>query len=287
MKGVKELKQRLKSVANIQKITKAMEMVAATKLRRLQDRALSTRPFAQKIEGMIRRVSAHVDPSFSPLLQQPDKVESEAVIVVAADRGLCGSYNSNVFRRTLTHLGALETEGVAPKILVFGNRAQIFASKLSGIEITHVHPGALEKIAYADVRRLVADLSRGFLSGDYQRVRMVYTTMKSMASFAPTTVDLLPVPGQEEGEASTDYILEPSPTAIMERLLPRYLEMQIFAHVLEALASEFAARRMAMKSATDNADEMIGELRMEYNKARQTGITADLLDIVGGAEALA
>jgi F-type H+-transporting ATPase subunit gamma len=288
MKGVKELRQRLKSVANIQKITKAMEMVATTKLRRLQERAQSTRPFAEKIEGMIRRVSAHVDPSCSPLLLVPDSVESEALIIVAGDRGLCGAYNSNVLRYSLAHLKALETEGVTPKAFVFGKRTQAFATRIRSLDVAHVYPAQVEKIAYRDVRRIVELVSKGFLEGDFQRVRMIYTHMRSMASFVPSTLDLLPVPRQEDDDgAAMDYILEPSPKVIMQRLLPRFLEMQVFAHILDALAAEYAARRMAMKSATDNADEMIGELTMEYNKARQTGITSDLLDIVGGVEALA
>ena len=289
MKGVKEVKQRLKSVANIQKITRAMEMVAATKLRRLQDRALSTRPFAEKIEGMISRVAAHVEPSVSPLLREYEKVEDEAVIVVAGDRGLCGPYNANVFRHFTKHLRALEEEGVTPHVFVFGKRTQSFVARLRNVEVDYVYPNPVEKIVYRDVGYLTSDLSKGFLDGSWQRVRVIYTAMKTMASFVPTTADVLPLPKapEAEEEGDVDYILEPSPRTLMLRLLPRFIEMQLFAAVLEALASEFAARRIAMKNATDNADEMIGLLTMEYNKARQAGITGELLDIVGGAEAQA
>jgi len=289
MKGVKEVKQRLKSVANIQKITRAMEMVAATKLRRLQDRALSTRPFAEKIEGMISRVAAHVEPSVSPLLREYERVEDEAVIVVAGDRGLCGPYNANVFRHLTKHLRALEEEGVTPHVFVFGKRTQSFVARLRNVEVDYVYPNPVEKIVYRDVGYLTSDLSKGFLDGSWQRVRVIYTAMKTMASFVPTTADVLPLPKapEAEEEGDVDYILEPSPRTLMLRLLPRFIEMQLFAAVLEALASEFAARRIAMKNATDNADEMIGLLTMEYNKARQAGITGELLDIVGGAEAQA
>ena len=288
MKGVKELKGRLKSVGNIKKITKAMEMVAATKLRRLQERALATRPFADKIEDMIRRVAGHVDPSFSPLLNEPNDIRSEALVVVAGDRGLCGAYNSNVFRVLVAQLNSLKDEGVEPVLFVVGRRAQAFAGRLAGIELGYVHPNPVEKIEYREVRRIVTDLTAGFLDGRWQRVKVIYTSRKSVATFVPTIAELLPIPREhaEEGGAELDYILEPSPKAIMERLLPRFLEMQLFADVLEALASEFGARRIAMKSATDNADEMIGMLTMEYNRARQEGITGDLLDIIGGTEAL-
>jgi len=287
MKGVKELKVRIKSVTNIKKITSAMEMVAATKLRRLQERALATRPFADRIEQMMRRVAAHADPAASPLLEEKGVSEREALVVVGADKGLCGAYNSNLLRHALKQVEEVKAEGVGTSLYLFGRRPQAFFGKLKGAEIAWVHPDPIEKIEYSSIRRAMDILVAAFVADEVQRVRVVYTQKKSMASFVPVTQDLLPVAesgadGAGDGEAALDYILEPSPDVIMKRLLPRYLEMQLYAAVLESLAAEFAARRMAMKSATDAAEEMLGTLGMEYNKARQEGITGELLDIVGG-----
>lgn len=288
MKGVKELKARIKSVTNIQKITRAMEMVAATKLRRLQERAMATRPFADRIEAMMRRVAAHADPAASPLLEVPDRVETEALVVVAGDKGLCGAYNANLLKHAVTHIAASKEEGIATKLYLVGRKAQMFFGKVRDTDITWAYPGTVEKVEYTDIRRVMDLLVAGFVDGEVQRVNVAYTQMASMALFVPTTQELLPVAAPEAAEGASDgagdveYILEPSPDAIMKRLLPRYLEMQLYAAVLESLASEFAARRMAMKNATDAADDMLGTLGMEYNKARQEGITGELLDIVGG-----
>ena len=286
MKGVREIKRRLKSVKNIQKITRAMEMVAATKLRRLQERSLNTRPFANKIEELIRRVAGHVDADVSPLLGESDRVETEALVIVGADRGLCGSYNSNLFRAGKRYIDTLKGEGINPSLYVFGRRADAFFGRLEDAEIHWTHPDTVERVGYGDVRALVGRLSELFLEGKIQRARVLFTEMKSLASFAPKISDLLPLPrpeaGGEDEEAELDYILEPSAEVIMQRLLPRFLEMQLYAALLESLTAEFAARRMAMKSATDNADDMIGDLTQQANKARQEGITGELLDIIGG-----
>lgn len=290
MKGVKELKRRLRGVNNIKKITKAMELVAATKLRRLQERTQAMRPYAAGIEAMIGRVAGLLDPGLMPLLQRRERVADEALVVVGADRGLCGSYNSNLFRHMVAHLRSLQEEGVEPHLCLLGRRVRSFAAKYGDLDTPWVLDEAVEKFEYNHARRLFTFLSRAFLDGTYDRVRVIFTAFRSMASYVPTTKDLLPVTGtagrEEEPGPGYGFILEPSPRQLMERLLPRYLEMELFAAVLEALTSEFASRQVAMKNATDNAEEMTDILTMEYNKARQWSITADLLDIVGGAEAL-
>jgi F-type H+-transporting ATPase subunit gamma len=288
MKGVRELRRRLKGVRSIRKITKAMEMVAATKLRRLQDRALATRPFAGRIEALMRRTAQVADPAASPLLVVPESVSVEALVVVGADKGLCGSYNSNLFRALVQRLSDLQREGVRARLFVYGRRAQLFASKLKGPELAAAWPEPVEKLDYRAVKRALLALVREFEAGTVQRVAVLYTRMRTMASFSPTAQVLLPVPVPAAADAApgVDVLMEPTPERILARLLPRYLEMQLYAAVLESLASEFASRRMAMKNATDNADEMTTRLTMEYNKARQSGITGELLEIVGGAEAL-
>lgn len=286
MKGTRELKTRLNSVTNIRKITRAMELVAATKLRRLQDRALATRPFADRIESMMRRVAVHADAGASPLLAHPETVSREAVVVVGADRGLCGSYNSNIHREARRRIEVLRAQGVTPCVYAFGRRAQSFLSRDDSCEQGTFWDVPMEKLVYGDIKRAMSELITAFVEGKVQNVSVIYTRMESMARFTPTVQPLLPVARPEDAEAdasadNVDYLLEPSPEAILRSLLPRYLEMQLYAAVLDALACEFAARRAAMKNATDNAGEMITDIRMEYNKARQAGITAELLDISG------
>lgn len=289
MKGVKELKRRLKGVKSIRKITKAMEMVSATKLRRLQERALATRPFANAIAGMLARVGARADASNSPLLREPETTTREAIVLVGADKGLCGSYNSNLHRAAVHHLRALEKAGVAAEMWILGRRPQAYFNKLKGLEIAYVYPEIVERISYREVALLARQLTEAFASGRVQRVMIFSTRMHSMTLHKPTPQQLLPVakPAASASAASAvEYILEPTPDRILERLLPRSIEMQLYAAILDALASEFAARRMAMKNATDNADEMSQNLSMACNKARQSGITGELLEIIGGAEAL-
>ena len=286
MKGVKELKRRMKSVQSIQKITRAMEMVAATKLRRLQERALATRPFAERIESMMQRVAARADEGASPLLARPSDVETEAVVIVGADKGLCGSYNSNLLKHALKMVEESRSEGMDSRLYLFGRRPQMFFGKLKDADIRWVHPDVVEKIDYTSIRRAMSTLVGTFLEDEVQRVRVVYTRMKTLATFEPTSQDLLPIvppeANDEPGAGGVDYILEPDADTLMQSLLPRYLEMQLYAAVLESLASEFASRRMAMKNATDAAVDMLDALGMEYNKARQEGITSELLDLVGG-----
>jgi F-type H+-transporting ATPase subunit gamma len=286
MKGVKELKRRIKSVQSIKKITRAMEMVAGTKLRRLQDRAMATRPFAERIESMMRRVAARSDDLTSALLEVPDTCTREALVIVGADKGLCGAYNSNLMRFAMKTVKDSKEEGIETDLYLFGRRAQMFFAKVKGLQIKWVHSAPVEKIDYSSVRRTMENLVKAFLTGDVGRVRVVYTHMKSVSTFQPVQQSLLPIVATANNDQADsdepEFILEPSPDALMKSLLPRYLEMQLYAAVLESLASEFAARRIAMKSATDAAEDMLGTLGMAYNKARQEGITGELLDIVGG-----
>jgi F-type H+-transporting ATPase subunit gamma len=291
MKGVRELKRRARGVQNIRKITKALELVAGTKLRRLQERAASTRPFASQLESLMRRVAAHADPAASPLLRPSPEIREVAVIVIAADKGLCGSYNSNVLRTTVPMLRQLADSGRKIRLFLIGRRVAVYHARIKDprLSVDYVHPEIVEKITYRRVKAMMAALVKGFLEDRFQEVRLVYTAMLSAATFKPKVQTLVPfqhAAGAAPAESAGDVLLEPSPSGIVERLVPRFLEMQLFAAILESLASEFTARRIAMKNATDNADEVIQTLTKEYNKARQSGITSELLEITSGAEAL-
>jgi F-type H+-transporting ATPase subunit gamma len=292
MKGVRELKRRARGVQNIRKITKALELVAGTKLRRLQERAAATRPFAARLEGIMQRVASLADPEASPLLAVRPAVKDVAVIVIAADKGLCGAYNSNVFRTAVPLLRKLADSGKKCHLFLIGRRIAIYQARIKDprLVVDFVYPDIVEKMTYRRVKSMMAALVKGYLEDKFQEVHLVYTQMTGGASFKPVVQQLIPFEHAAAKEAEKeppkgDIILEPSPAAIIENLVPRFLEMQLFAAILESLASEFTARRIAMKNATDNADEVISTLIKEYNKARQAGITGELLEITSGAEA--
>jgi F-type H+-transporting ATPase subunit gamma len=300
MKGVRELKRRTRGVQNIRKITKALELVAGTKLRRLQERAATTRPFAGRLESIMQRVAAMADPEASPLLAVRPAVKDVAVIVIAADKGLCGAYNSNVFRTAVPLLRKLADSGKKCHLYLIGRRIAVYHARIKDprLVVDFVYPDVVEKITFRRVKSMMAVLVKGYLENRFQEVQLVYTRMTGAASFQPVVQQLIPFQHAEttaakaakdqlakETPAKGDLILEPSPSGIIEALVPRFLEMQLFAAILESLASEFTARRIAMKNATDNADEVISTLIKEYNKARQAGITGELLEITSGADA--
>lgn len=293
MKGVKEIKARIKSVGNIKKVTSTMELVATAKLKKLQERALASRPYADAIRAMMTQIAEHVGDDVSPLLAQPEEVENECVLVIAADKGLCGAFNVNQFRVTQKYIDEREAQGVKCSVYAIGRRTETYFRKTPNEIIGAVE----EKVEAIDYRRAAVTLQalvKDFLNGKFQRVSLAYTQFKSPVSFVPTVEEVLPLAPVaevdeekvEEVKAELDYIMEPSAEYIMERLIPKTLEMKVYNAVLESLASEFASRRVAMKNATDSAKEMIDELTMEYNKARQAGITGELLEITAGAEAL-
>lgn len=292
MAGIKELRGRIKSVGNIKQITRAMEMVATTKLRRFQDRAVASRPYAREIGGLVGRLAAELGDSLEerPLFR-PGAGERTAVLVVSSDRGLCGAYNSNVFRELLRWRDSRpETEQRELAYQVYGRKGyQWLTARGREVDQFFVEP-PLEKLDFAAAVRVARVLTEGFLAGKYRDVLVLYTAFESMVKFVPTWLPLLPIRpeslGVAEGDTGSDMILEPDAATIFDNLIPRYLEIRIYNALLESLTSEFASRRFSMKSATDAAGDMQQALRGVYNRKRQETITKELLDIVGGAEAL-
>lgn len=288
--GIRELRGRIKSVGNIKQITRAMEMVATTKLRRFQDRAVASRPYSEEIAGLVGHLASTLGDEIQdrPLFQHGagDKV---AVLLVASDRGLCGAYNANLARKLEEGLQASDREH---HFFVYGRKGNQYLSKRGRTVKTFFVEPELEKINYRGAARVAKALSAAFLSGEYREVKLLYTAFESMVKYVPTWVDFLPVQpsalSSEEGESGRggDVILEPDAASIFERLLPRYLETRVYNALIEALTSEYASRRVSMKNATDAAGDMQSELKGIYNRKRQEGITKDLLDIVGGAEAV-
>lgn len=294
MAGIKELRGRIKSVGNIKQITRAMEMVATTKLRRFQDRAVASRPYAREITGLVGRLAAELgeDLDERPLFRHGPGSRS-AVLVITSDRGLCGAYNSNLFRELVRwRTGLPEAERETVSHYVYGRKGyQWLTSRGRHVETFFVEP-PLEKLDFAAAVRVARVLTERFLAGHYREVLVLYTAFESMVKFIPTWLPLLPIRPESlggEGErktASGDVILEPDAATIFDSLVPRYLEIRIYNAMLESLTSEFASRRFSMKSATDAAGDMQQALRGVYNRKRQETITKELLDIVGGAEAL-
>lgn len=290
MASLRDLRSRIKSVGNIKQITRAMEMVATTKLRRFQDSAVSSRPYAREIAQLLGRLAASMGDKLAerPVFR-PGAGDETAVLLVGSDRGLCGAYNSQLFASLERWLAANGDKKV--RFFVFGKRAYQYLQKRGlPIERYFVDP-PLEKVDYRLAKFVAKTMTDAFLSGQYREVLVHYTAFESMAKYVPTTLPFLPVEAQAgsagaaEG-ADGDVILEPSVEHLLDKLVPRYLETRIHNALLESITSEYASRRMAMKNATDAATDMQALLKGVYNRKRQEGITKDLLDIVGGAEAL-
>lgn len=294
MANVRELRGRIKSVGNIKQITRAMEMVATTKLRRFQDRAVASRPYAQEIAALVGHLAGVLgDEAEGRPLFRRGAGEGTAVLLVTSDRGLCGAYNTNLLRAFEEWRAA--NPGLGLTYFVYGRKGyQYLQRRGREVERYFVEP-ALEKIDYRGAARVAKALTDAFLAGTYRDVQIFFTAFESMVRYVPTRLPFLPVQATEltgpDAGAPTragagDVILEPDPATIFDQLVPRYLETRVYNALLESLTSEYASRRVSMKNATEAATDMQGELRGIYNRKRQETITKELLDIVGGAEAL-
>jgi len=294
MAGIRELRGRIKSVGNIKQITRAMEMVATTKLRKFQDRAVASRPYSEEITGLVGHLAAVLGGQVAdrPLFNA-GAGERTAVMVVSSDRGLCGAYNANLLRTLEVWFRELSPEEQGKlDFFVYGRKAYQYLTKRGRHVERYFHDPELEKIDFRGAANVARSLVKVFLGGTYRDVRLLYTAFESMAKYVPTWVDFLPiqasalVAGGDATRAGVDVILEPDAETIFDSLVPRYLETRMYNALIEALTSEYASRRMSMKNATDAAGDMQKQLKSIYNRKRQETITKELLDIVGGAEAL-
>ena len=289
MASIRDLRTRIRSVGNIKQITRAMEMVATTKLRRFQDRAVASRPYAREIAQLLGRLAAvmHGQLGDRPHFR-PGEGKATGLLLLSSDRGLCGAYNSNLFLALERWLA--EHPGRDVRFYVFGKRGYQYLRKRGfQVERYFVDP-PLEKVDYRLAKYTARTLAQAFLGGELREVVLLYTAFESMVRQVPTFQRFLPVEAAESeddgAEPRGDVILEPDPDRLLDKLLPRYLETRIYNALLESVTSEYAVRRMSMKNATDAASDMQGMLKGIYNRKRQEGITKELLDIVGGAEAL-
>jgi F-type H+-transporting ATPase subunit gamma len=286
MAGTKEIRSKIASIKSTQKITKAMEMVAASKMRRAQDRMRSARPYAEKMRAMIGRLNqANPDYRHPFLLQREPK--SIGIIVISTDRGLAGGLNSNLFKNVLLLAREWQAKGAAVNLCVLGSKGLAFFRRL-GMPILGGISGLGDRPHIKDLIGAVKVMLDAYREGRIDRLFLVHAKFVNTMTQRPLVLQLLPVQtvNDDELQEHWDYIYEPSAEQILDGLLMRYVESQVYQGAVEMVASEMAARMVAMKSASDNAGKIIGELQLIYNKARQAAITKELAEIVGGAAAV-
>ena len=285
MATLRDIRRRIRSVESTQKITRAMKLVAAAKLRRAQERILSARPYAIKMAELLASLVARAEGEAHPLLVRRPAARKRLVIITA-DKGLCGAFNSNILRASLAFLR--EQGETSLTLVVVGKKARDFYRRRP-YQIKSEMLGFFDRLAYTHAQELAGGLMQEYLAGEVDEVHLMYNEFRSVAVQRVKREQLLPIeaaPGEGQGGAGGDYIYEPSPEAILAALLPRHVTTQVYRALMESVAGEYGARMTAMEAATKNAKEMIGVLTIQYNKARQERITKELLDIVGGAEAL-
>jgi F-type H+-transporting ATPase subunit gamma len=283
MANTRQIKGRINTAANISKITKAMEMVSASKMRRAQEKALAARPYTRAIQESLQKLAQFTDPSSHPLLSQHHEGKN-VVVLFSTDRGLCGGLNTNLFKST----AVWSHEHKDVEVVVTGKKAINFARKM-GLTISAQFTDLSENITPAEVLPISSLLTEGFLSHKYQSVFMIYMDFINTLTQKVRAVQLLPVSAQDIGAVASErttethamaqYTFEPSAKEILGELLPYYIENTIYQTILEAKASEHSARMVAMKNASDNAKELVSELKLVFNKSRQASITSELLDI--------
>ncbi|MDR3300097.1 MAG: F0F1 ATP synthase subunit gamma [Candidatus Accumulibacter sp.] len=288
MASGKEIRNKIKSVESTRKITKAMEMVAASKMRKAQDRMRAARPYNEKIKRVAGNLSHALSDYSHPFMEEAEEIEAVGLIVVTSDKGLCGGLNTNVLRMALSRMKEWDAQGAKLKVTAIGNKGLGFMARAGAELVSHVtglgdEPGLEKLIGPAKVQ------IDAYMNGDIDVLYIAYTRFINTMKQEPVIEQLLPLSGDLVGSSTHnrwDYIYEPSTKSVVDDLLLRYVEVVLYQAVAENMASEQSARMVAMKSASDNAKSVIGELRLAYNKARQAAITTELTEIVSGAAAV-
>ncbi len=287
MAGTKEIRVKIKSVQNTRKITKAMEMVSASKMRKAQERMRHARPYGEKIRNVAAHIS-HANPEYRhPFLVERDSVKRVGIIVITTDKGLCGALNTNMLRKVLGQYKEWQAQGEEIEVCAIGNKGLGFMQRLGAKIVSQVTQlgdrPQMEKLIGA-----VKVMLDGYTSNRFDRLMLAYTRFINTMKQEPVIEQLLPLSGERLGAPETvwDYIYEPEARGVLDQVMTRYIEALIFQAVSENMASEQSARMVAMKAASDNAADLISELTLIYNKNRQAGITKELSEIVGGAAAV-
>lgn len=287
MAGAKEIRTKIASVQNTQKITSAMQMVAASKMRRAQDKMSQSRPYSAGLLRIIGHIAAsHSEFKHPYMVERP--VKNVGFVIVSTDRGLCGGLNINLFRQIIHKIDEFKRKNIGVKVVLLGAKASSFFIK-SGVDVVAAHSGFGDNPSPEKLVGSIKVMTDGFLKGETDEVYLCFNRFKNTMVQLPSVQQLLPLMKTDEEKMSShhwDYLYEPDPEAILDVVLDRYIQQMVYQAVLENLASEQSARMVAMKAATDNAETLVSDLQLEYNKARQSSITMELNDIVSGAAAV-
>jgi len=290
MPTLRDIRKRLKAIQSTKKITAAMKMVAAAKMRKVQDRMLNFRPYARRMESVLSDLAKVAEREIHPLLALRPRKTVE-VLVITSDKGLCGAFNTNILKAAYKYIDGLKKEGIEVSLSVVGRKARDFFRRRN-FTMRNAWIGLSGRISYANAQEIAANLVENYTNETFDEVVVIYNEFKSMIAQQVTITKLLPVgtleaeEGQKEQSMTADYLYEPTRAAIFERLLPKYIEIQAYRSLLESSAAEEAARMAAMENATKNCSELITKVTLLANKVRQASITKELMDIVGGVEAL-
>jgi F-type H+-transporting ATPase subunit gamma len=306
MGSLKDIRNRIDSVENTKQITQAMKMVATAKLQRAEERVEEARPYAQELRRVIASLIERADEETHPLLEQRELRNNVLVIVVSTDRGLCGSFNANLFRNIRDFIQTLAVGNEEVDVATIGDKADLHFGRQENREVVHTYDDVIENVSYDKAREIAGDAREVFLDETYDAVYIAYNEFISAIQYEQVIEPLLPLsledlltvelgtereetPSVEEVREEQDipeYKYEPDEETLLEYALPRHLETQVLQALLESAAAEQGARMTAMDNATENAEEMIEELTLEYNRARQAAITTEIMEIVSGAEAM-
>jgi F-type H+-transporting ATPase subunit gamma len=294
MGGLKEVRIRIASVKSTQQITSAMKMVAASKLRKAQNSILKLRPYAAKLREMLQNLSGSIENSTESKYSEAREPEKILLVVIASNRGLCGAFNSNIMKATIALIGEkYQTQFSRGNVslITIGKRATEFFTKRNYKVIEH-HDDFFDNLTFANISPFAEFLMQSFVNKEFDRIEIVYNQFKNAAVQKLVTEQFLPIVQEQlqgsppKNQAQADYIFEPDKETVVRELIPKTLRIQVFKAVLDSFAAEMGARMTAMQQATDNARELLRNLNISYNKARQNQITSELIEIVSGAEAL-
>jgi F-type H+-transporting ATPase subunit gamma len=285
MASLRDLRKRIASVKNTQKITNAMKMVAAAKLRRAEDNVTAARPYADKMREVLASLASRTNPAAHTMLEVREPIKRMLLILVTADRGLCGAFNSNLMRRSEALIREMTAKGIQVDLLTVGRKGNDYFRRRK-VQIVKSFSNVMNNVTYDLAGDIVSEAAPKFVAGDYEEVYVLYNRFRSAVTQVLTLQKLLPVAPEEPGPRQLEYLYEPSEEELLESVLPRYVQIQVFTALLDSVASEQGARMTAMEAATSNAEEMIYKLTLKANRMRQESITTELMEIVGGAEAL-
>ncbi len=286
MQSTKEVKRRIKSVDNTKQITKTMEMVATSKLKKATDRVRAAEPYSDALSTVVKSLYAPEFAERFPMLRQPGEIRKVAVVLITANRGLCGAFNANLIREARLLRESLREKGLEPELHTVGKKGMIFF-RFRKVPLASTNNEVGDVPTVEDAEAIVGPLRERFEAGELDQVLLVSAEFRSALSTPPRVMELLPIRPPEGAPPADAYILSPGADVILTRLLPAYLRNMVYRALVENAAAEQGARRTAMKNATDNAGEMLETLIRNYNRARQAQITQEIAEIVGGAEGLA